>query len=171
MTLHFDSIKQFIQQLADSLAKNSGKVMTEALTFTTKNHVSTIYPGSQHWSHSKVTRGSSSGNQGEVNVAIPGATRAYHDINIRPVKAKSLTIPLHQAAYGKRASDIPGLFKIKSKRGNELLARNEGGNLVLMYALSKHVHQKQDKRLMPSDDSFAANIMARISKMIQSMKA
>jgi hypothetical protein len=32
-----------------------------------------------------------------------------------------------------------------------------------MYYLAKQVHQKQDKRLMPSDKTFANNIFSRIN--------
>ena len=41
---------------------------------------------------------------------------------------------------------------------NVLAQRTAGGNLVFMYALSKHVHQRQDPSLLPSDDDVVNTI-------------
>lgn len=41
---------------------------------------------------------------------------------------------------------------------NVLAQRTAGGNLVFMYALSKHVHQKQDPSLLPTDDDMVNTI-------------
>lgn len=129
----------------------------------------TIYPGSKHYDPNKVGPGqASNGNisEGEAQIDVPGITRAYHDLDIRPRFRQSLTIPMHSAAYGKKASDIDGMFVVKKKNGNAFLAKNMGGNLAFMYFLAKHVHQSKDSRLLPSDGSYADNIFSRLISWI-----
>lgn len=75
--------------------------------------------------------------EGSAEVAIPGASRAYHDVTIKPVNRQAITIPLHQAAFGKKPSDVSGLFVVKSKNGHAFLAKNEGKELQLMWLLAK----------------------------------
>lgn len=41
---------------------------------------------------------------------------------------------------------------------NVLAQKSAGGNLVFMYALSKHVHQRQDPSLLPYDDDVVNTI-------------
>lgn len=67
-------------------------------------------------------------------------TRAYHDLDIKAKRAKHLTIPMHREAYGVAAPEVDGLFYVKSKKGTEMLAKNEGGSLVFMYLLKEQVH-------------------------------
>lgn len=93
----------------------------------------------------------------EVAVTTPGISRAYHDIDIYPKEANALAIPLHASAYGISPREINDrgtyqLFRIKRNGtpGN-VLYRNEDGELIPMYALTKHVHQVQDPSLMPSN--------------------
>lgn len=149
----------------------SSKVITKALAETVKNHFRTIYPSSSHYDPEKVTESSESYvSTGIINIDVPGITRAYHDIDIRPKFKKSLTIPLHQSAYGKKAPSFDDLFVVKKKDGKAFLARNNGGNLTMMYLLTKHVHQRQDTRLMPDDDTLATNVMSRISRILQDIK-
>ena len=103
----------------------------------------TIYPGSKHYDPNKVEPGQASNgsvSEGEAQIDIPGITRAYHDLDIRPKFRQSLTIPMHSAAYGKKASEIDGMFVVKKKNGNAFLAKDMGGNLAFMYFLAKHVH-------------------------------
>ena len=93
-----------------------------------------------------------------MNVDVAGADRAYHDITIVPRRAKALTIPIHAAAYGKRAADIDGLFKPKNMN---ILAVAMSGQLVPMFALCKRAFQRQDPTLLPTDGTFAENISNR----------
>ena len=104
------------------------------MTKSVKNWVQQRYPGSKHYDPSKVNQGDSSGVIGTVNVDIPGISRAYHDVTIRPIRARALTIPIHQSAYGKKSADFNDLFKPK---GKNILARNVNGQLVAMFALAK----------------------------------
>lgn len=138
------------------------------MTSTVKEHISKRYPGSKHWDPNKVRNGDSSKRNGETIVNIPGAGRAYHDVTIKPIRAKCLTIPIHQSAYGKKAADFNDLFKVKDKN---ILARIENGSLIAMFALAKSAFQKQDKTLMPSDDTLSDNIFKALSPIIDKAQA
>lgn len=82
--------------------------------------------------------GRANGATGEVVVDVPGITRAYHDLTIRPKTAKKLKIPLHRQAYGMSDGDLK---YIKTKSGTEFLARIEAdGALAFMYVLKDQVH-------------------------------
>lgn len=43
-----------------------------------------------------------------------------------------------------------------------MLAKTEGGALVVMYILKESVHQARDPGLMPSDKTLADNIFAAV---------
>lgn len=128
----------------------------------TSDHFSRKYPGSQHYNPSKIQNGQSIGNskiaQGQINIDIPGVSRAYGPIEIYPKHAKSLAIPIHRAAYGKQPGEIQGLFSIK---GKSALFIKENQGLVAMYALTKHVSQRQDSSIMPSDKTFSDKLGQR----------
>lgn len=93
---------------------------------------------------------------------MPGITRAYHNLDIHAKNAKHLAIPMHREALGVSPRDVPDLFYAKNKNGTEMLAKTEGGALVVMYILKESVHQGRDARLMPSDKTLADNIFARL---------
>ena len=164
-----EAIADILQKVSEKLNK-SGKLIQTSLVQQTRRHVQTIYPGSKHYDPAKVQPGQASNgsaSEGEAQIDIPGITRAYHDLDIRPKFRQSLTIPMHSAAYGKKASEIDGLFAVKKKDGNAFLAKNIGGSLAFMYFLAKHVHQSKDSRLLPSDSSYADNIFARLISWLQ----
>lgn len=52
---------------------------------------------------------------------MPGVTRAYHDLDIRPKFRRALTIPMHREAYGKRASSFDNTFVLKKKNGSRFI--------------------------------------------------
>ena len=72
---------------------------------------------------------------------------------IRPRKAKALTIPIHPDAYGKRASDssLGDLFMIRSQSGVALLGRSDGDQFIPYYLLLKSVNQDADPSVIPSE--------------------
>ena len=133
------------------------------MTNSVKSWVQKRYPNSKHWDPNKVKNGSSSKLNGETIVDIESAGRAYHDVTIRPVRARHLTIPIHQSAYGKKVSDFNDLFKPK---GKNILARNVDGNLVAMFALAKSAFQKQDSSLMPTDENLASGIFRALCQKL-----
>ena len=156
-------ISALLRRVVNTLNKESGKIAAESMSKSVKNWVQQRYPGSQHWDPDKVQQGDSQGVVGNVNVNIPGAGRAYHDVTIRPTHAMHLTIPIHQSAYGKKVSDFNDLFKPK---GKNILARNVNGQLVAMFALAKSAFQKQDSSLMPTDDNLAGGIFRALCQKL-----
>lgn len=157
-------ISAILKRVADQLNRDSGKVASQTMTKSVKNWVQQRYPGSKHWDPNKVQQGDSLGVIGTVNVNIPGAGRAYHDVTIRPVRARALTIPIHQSAYGKKASDFPDLFKPK---GKNILARNVNGELVAMFALAQSAFQKKDSSLMPPDEHLAGGVFRALTSKLK----
>lgn len=58
---------------------------------------------------------------GSVDIDVPGVTRAYHDMDIRPKFRRALTIPIHRSSYGKRASSFDNTFVLKKKDGKRFI--------------------------------------------------
>ncbi len=155
-----DRLRRDISQILSGAAQTvrTGEVVSDALYWTTRNHVQVRYPGSTHWALEKITKGQSTTNQGSVNVDVAGASRAYHDVTILPRWKRALTIPIHSIAYGKSVKDFEGLFRPKNKN---ILAKVVNGQLVPIFALVKRAFQPQDSTLLPTDSTFAHNICAR----------
>lgn len=97
-------------------------------------------------------------------VTIPrrtGLGRAFGDVVIRPGSGRTyLTIPAHQATYGRSVRDFPeGTFKfvvIRSYRVFLAQVYAEGpykGEVA--FWLKREVTQKQDRTLLPSDTGYA----------------
>lgn len=168
------AIYQVYAKVLDKIS-HSGKIISDALKFTTQRHFQKIYPNSKHYNPQKVRNGTTFNSQtkasGSINIDVAGITRAYKNLNIRPIKSRALTIPMHRSAYGKKASEFNDLFLIKKKNGKSFLARNNGNNgITFMYFLAKSVYQKRDRRLMPSDDILKKNICSRIYAYLQHSK-
>lgn len=108
--------------------------------------------------------------EGEILIDIPGICRAYHPHHIVPRFRQALTIPMHQKAYGKRASDFSSAFAIykKSPSGKTIgyIVEKNGGQLTWLFRLCSSVDQRQDTRLMPSDETLADNVFARIKALL-----
>lgn len=47
---------------------------------------------------------------------------------------------MHQEAFGISPKDVQDLIYAKNKKGTEMLAKIEGGSLVVMYILKESVH-------------------------------
>lgn len=140
-----DAIKNKVSKVAERLDDSDIRFsFAQGVKDAIADHWSKRFPHSQHWDATLVTPK----EDGTVVVDVPGAGRAYHNVDISPQKAEWLTIPVHPDAKGKPATIFSNLFKPK---GKNVLAANEGGSLVVYYALSKHVHQTQDESIMPSD--------------------
>lgn len=159
-----EGLSIMFKRIVDQLNSKSGDIASDVMTNSVKNWVTQRYPGSKHWDPNKVTKGDSLGTLGTTNIDIPGAARAYTDITIKPVSAKYLTIPIHSSAYGKKVTDFNDLFKPK---GKNILAKNEGGQLVAMFALAKSAFQKKDSSLLPPDEHLANGIFKSLISKIQ----
>lgn len=156
-------LKSIFNRILDNISRNFSGIASDTMTTSVKNWVQQRYPNSKHWDPNKVTSDKGVGLEGITNVDIPGASRAYHDINIRPVRAKMLTIPMHSDAFHHSARDFNDLFKPK---GKNILARNVNGELVAMFALAKSAFQKQDSSLMPTDENLASGIFRALCQKL-----
>ena len=161
---NFDLDKR-IKTSMDSLLRSAGtslaKRIRQHMRLLNRTRHSALSGGksSNHFSPTKVSEPTVSKDAVTVAVDVPGISRAYHDIDIYPKEANALAIPLHASAYGisPRENNDRGtykLFRIKKDGvpGNVLYRNGETeGELIPMYALTKHVHQVQDPTLMPSN--------------------
>ena len=152
-----------------------GKPIRDGLLWSVRNHFKSVYPGSRHYDPDKVQPlGARDGSvpEGSVDIDVPGVTRAYRDLTIRPRLRRALTIPVHRDAYGKKASDFNDLFPVRNKAsGKSYLARPvPGGGLAFMFALVDKVFQRRDSRLMPTDEALADNVFGRIKAYLSSAK-
>ena len=139
----------------------------------TRQHVSERYPGSKHWDPSKVNASASEStgqkSQGSIEIGIPGASRAYHDVTIMPKNAKHLAIPIHSSTKGKSPRDFTDLFKPKDK--NVLMQKQDTG-IVAMFALAEQAFQKRDSTLLPTDAKYTEAIGSRyIQQLDQAIPA
>lgn len=155
----------------DSRLQKAGSAISNSLTQTTRRHFETIYPGSNHYSPDKVNPGSSTSTSGETLIDVPGVTRAYHDIDIFPKFRKYLTIPISANSYGRKSSEFSNTFVAFKKDGRSgLIGQKTGaGSVVWLYCLVKHVHQRQDPRILPSDETYATDIFGRISASLRNL--
>ena len=156
-------LKSIFNRIVDNISRDFSGIASDTMTSSVKSWVQKRYPNSQHWDPNKVTSERGVGLTGTTNIDIEGAGRAYHDVIIRPVRAKMLTIPMHQNAFHHSARDFNDLFKPK---GKNILARNVNGNLVAMFALAKSAFQKQDSSLMPTDDNLAGGIFRALCQKL-----
>lgn len=131
---------------------------------------------------------------GEVTITVkntPGLSRAFHDLDIRPVRAKELTIPLSRIAYGKRVRDLRAQgHKIFRPHGTDILAesttvaekkgrRKKAGvlgaraatkpkyKLRPLYALVKQVHIPRDPGLLPKPSVVEGWILKKMQEIYQ----
>lgn len=107
-----------------------------------------------------------------IDITHPGFAQKVFGGRIVPKRAKALTIPVHPAAHGRRASVLENegikLFLIKtgpSKLG-VLAAKNpEGGKgFTVYYVLSRGVDQKADPQAMPAEGALASAVRDQAEK-------
>lgn len=109
--------------------------------------------------------GSATEKAATVHVVGSFFARVFRDVTITPKESRALTIPMHAAAYGKRVGELklqgwvffmPKTKDGKGKRRPILWAENPNGEILPMYVLATSVNQKQDRRLLPSDEAYLA---------------
>lgn len=125
-----------------SKLRNSGKLVQDGLLWTVKEHFVTIYPGSSHYSPDKVTRKTVTNGKapaGSIDIDVPGITRAYRSLTIRPRFKKALTIPMHREAYGRKPADFTEAFVVKTKNDNLAIAKSTVNGLAFLFSLVKKV--------------------------------
>ena len=109
-------------------------------------------------------------NGAEVVVPIAGISRAFHDLVIRPRKAKSLTIPISGVSYGHRAAELErmgwNLFRLPK---TDILAGERDGEFRGLYALKKQVTVRRDRTLLPSDTTVKKTINMAVARRINDL--
>jgi len=98
---------------------------------------------------------SSSADQAEVVIPIPGISRAFHDIRLTtPTRygKNFITIPKHREAYGHTVTELKtrGWTIFRPGKKQCLLGyKGKGMKPVMLYALAKAVKQPKDPSLLP----------------------
>ena len=130
----------------------------------------------------KRTSFSSNESEAVVLIPIPGISRAFKDISIRPKNAPYLTLPMSSVSYGKRAATVRGLgymiFRPAAKGSHktsegkfseyqDILMGSKDGETIPLYVLKKRVDQRQASTLLPTKAEIG-NTAAR--SMIQTIK-
>ena len=95
---------------------------------------------------------------GSLLIYSPGFNRVFQSVNIRPKRARALTIPLAAEAYGKRAGELSrkgwALFRPKKKAVLFGVSPIDG-KIKPLYALKGGVTLRQDRSLLPPDQDIA----------------
>ena len=121
------------------------------------------------------TRMEKEGGRAVVTVPIPGITRAFGDLHIRPNEKKCLTNPINAAAYGVRAPDLQDdgwhLFTLPARQGpgaGILFGRKDGmPSAVALYLLRNSADIPQDRGLMPSDEEMGEALAVGVKWAIE----
>ena len=108
---------------------------------------------------------------GSVTVRAPGFRRVFGDMQVRPVLAKALTIPVHPLAYGKRVSDLQsdGIKVVRPKGASYLIKPNKDGSAELLYILARSALIRQDRSLLPSDGEMRSEVRKGYENAIQAI--
>lgn len=164
------------------------RVAAESLAETVREHIRRE-AGSRHRTASRLgampthhlergareTRAEQAGRQAVVTVPIPGITRAFGDLHIKPQNAKALTIPINAVSYGMRAPELEdrgwSLFTRPAKQGpgaGILFGRKAGqASTVALYLLRDSADIPQDRELMPSDDEMGEALAYGVTSAIE----
>lgn len=116
-------------------------------------------------------RGTNFTTEGDtVVVSIPqlGIRQRYYGGTIKPKTAKYLTIPVHPAAYGKRAREFSDLRVLFGRGGPYALARKDG---TVLYRLAKSVTQAADPTVLPTMEALGAAIRPDLEQHIARLTA
>lgn len=105
-----------------------------------------------------------------IGVPNPAIGQAFHDVTIRPVKAKALTIPINALSYGKTVYEMSRKFKIFKPKGKSVICalrgRGKTSTLVPLFALVKQVQLSRDPSLWPTDEAMNAAASRGASKYL-----
>lgn len=98
------------------------------------------------------------GAPGQVTLRLQGDIfkRAFGEVTVKK-KDKWLTIPIAAQSYGRRAAEMGPMFRIKSRKGNQLLVQTDPDDkkkIIPLYVLKEQVTLPQDRGLLPSDKDF-----------------
>ena len=89
--------------------------------------------------------------------------------DIRPKKAKYLTVPVNPKAKGKKAGDFTDLYMIEDKDGDKFLVRDKGKDEIeFMFWLTSHVKIPERSFLRKGFDENVDSLNKTIDKMMVS---
>lgn len=108
-----------------------------------------------------------------ISIDFPGFAMRYtgNPSVILPVNAKTLAIPMHPMAYGRRPREFKDLLFVPVLRGRTvgLLAMRVGSGpataWINLYRLVKYVRTKADKSMLPTDAEMKAEATAAIIEL------
>lgn len=95
---------------------------------------------------------------GEVVIPIAGISRAFHDIDLStPTRygKNFYAIPKHAKSYGYTVAEMRSRgWKIFRPGQKKILLgyKSKGDKPEMLFALAKHIHQRQDPSLLPTQD-------------------
>lgn len=110
-----------------------------------------------------------------VDIPIPGFSRVFHPLDVRPRERKALTIPINRVSYGVRAPRLAAegwdLFKVGTRGGGPgagiLFGRKSGESAaVALYLLRTHVRMPQDRSLLPTDGEMRSQTAKAVARAI-----
>lgn len=173
----FEKLTALMNALGPSNRLRLNSVGAKALEVAIRAHVARIAP-SRHRSanlwggtptghYTKGMRGiagHATADGGEVVIPIAGISRAYHDVEITPVRANRLTIPINAISYGHTAKELRSrgwkFFNGPVGHDSELILfgyKGKGKNKVVkpMFRIKTIVQQRKDPTLLPSKSKCA----------------
>lgn len=99
-----------------------------------------------------------------VDIAIndPRMAAKVYGARVVPREAGALTIPVHQLAYGRRASvfEEETGFKLFHPKGHAVLMADIGGEPVTIYVLARTANIPADPKALPDRAALVAGILA-----------
>lgn len=110
-----------------------------------------------------------------VDIPIPGFSRVFHAVEVRPRNARALTIPISRIAYGKRAPRLASegwrLFRVGTRGGGPgagvlFGARGGGGPATALYLLRAKTVLPQDRSLLPGDEEMQKAAAGGVARAI-----
>ena len=117
VTLHDTPLRKALEDvfsgIKSDIESKAGLIMGKRI-----KQISTIHISRLNWRHAdtkkiKVTH--NLGTEAEVTHDIAGLGRAYHNVEIKPVRKQFLAIPIYRSAYGKKPADFKNLFIPKGR--------------------------------------------------------
>jgi hypothetical protein len=105
-----------------------------------------------------------------IAVSQVGFRLHYRGGTVVPVNRRALTIPIHAASHGRRASEFPGIFRVNPEGGSPdaLLADKpvEGGPLRFLYVLKKSVTLRPDPSVLPDPADIRRSAVAAVERYL-----
>ena len=98
-----------------------------------------------------------------ISIPIKGINRVFRPIDVYPKEKAALTIPINRISYGRRVSELKNegwkIFRISTRGGGPgsgiLFGKKDEGGATALYSLAKHVRLRQDRSILPSDETMS----------------